>query len=598
MPTFITKSGSKVIILTATARYAVKTTSFFWNADTNVIRIFGKNLPDQVLLYADLRINGIQPTSQADANAKLNALFPDVAGAINIPATTASTQQKMVGVHVVVSLSRFAGTELAQATLLKSLGINLIWLHNDDYDPAAAYFKDGVDAWLTACETLGGIWCTVGVTCYADTGANTATIKTANMIKDTFNRAGMYRVNGRPVYTFYGYVADVATGSLTFNQFDLNDNLLSSKGIYKEDWILVAHTNWPYSYDNGVNWRYEPNTPSGLELTGNRGIKRFSTRGFYSIVNGVAPEYNITHMQHLLSVWPWVEGLATFAGDLTQQQILDDNREKSKVAKRKGLAGGHFASIGFFYASYSFYDYGFAGLIQKLDAILSQPVDERPAGLHLTTYNDDVEYSRMIGMPGFTAGIRYLPTPGTYIGNTIPTPLLDRSGAYDFIRPSIDAYKNNLAAPVFTEMAMFCNYMLHPKGVGFTSTIPAAAVTAGYNQTQWDTMIYKVGNHTIDDGAGHGIKFMANVDNIGMGAHLLQPCYLRINGSISALKPAGYAYHSIAIGSFTGLPLFEIIASDGATVIGSAYGDQPINQTTSWPGGWGKLCKKMVNTIS
>lgn len=578
-------AGTKVAITSTTGSRSVTRSTLSAIAGATTIRFSGEGLPALVIPYSDLQVNGVQVVGQSDAKVKLQAYIPEI-----IIVTSVSTDvapKRFCGVHLVMSLFHldYSGSSVtAYVQMLKDCGINVIWAHCDDYDPANPYYKTNVLAVCAACASIGGIWCAPGLLAFADTGANTFTKKMKDLVTDTFYLDGMFKLEGRQVYMQYGWLPAAGGGGLTYNEIDMQNLHLSAEGIHKKQYMLIIHVLYSYTYDNRATWQGEVSFANGL--------KNWSRRGFYSVKDGIPPAYTITDIDHELTQWNTnagvgIDGTVNFSVDSPLNTNIADNLHKTKQVKAWKLPGGHWWAWAGFYASFSAWDYDFIGMEQSFDAMLALKIEERPIGLMAITGNDDVEYSRCTPLPGFLFGLKYIPSPGTFI-TTIPSPVLDRRGMIDYMKPRIDAFLNDKAAPVYYTNKIFCWYMLHPRGAAFISTIPSGMTDLGYTQSQWNTMLYKIGNGTVTL-----LKALAGVDDIRIGAHIIQPCYLKINSTLSTLftPPVGgmSATFRIPIGSFTGIPVFSIIAADGVTVIKTGSGLQAIS-TSCWPGGWGILC--------
>lgn len=580
-------SGSRVVFTTSTGSVSAKYAGLGATPNASTIRFTGENFL-LLVAYTDLQINGVQVYTKDDAKAKLVAYIPDIT--ILASETPVVLPKRYNGVHLVMSLFHqdYTGSSVtAFVQMLKDCGINVLWLHNDDYDPANAYYKTNTLAVIAACASIGGIWCAPGLLYFADTGANTCTKKMKDLITDTIYLPGMLKIDGIPVYMNFGWMPFVSGGGATYDEKTMQALLLSAEGIHKIQYMNIIQVNYSYSWDNRVTWQGESTS---------NGMKKWSIRGFFSVKSGVSPDFAVTDMDHEITEHNTnsnlgIDGFVNFSVDTPLSVNRADNLHKARIVKARKLRGGHWAGWAGFYASFSIYNYGFAGMENSWDDMLALSLDDRPLGMMAITGNDDIEYSRCTPMPGFSFGLKYVPSAGTYIGNTLPTPVLNRRGMIDYLKPRIDAFLYDRATPVYYTNRIFCWYMLHPRGAAFIATIPSGMTDLGFIQSQWNSMIYAVGNGTVTL-----IKGLAGVDDICMGAHIIQPCYLKINSTLSTLftPPVGgmSVHFQIAIGSFTGVPVFSIIDTDGTTVIKTGSGQQAIS-TSCWPGGWGILCEEV-----
>jgi len=487
--------------------------------------------------------------------------------------------KKFYGPHAVMSLLHQQGSIMGTMQLWKAAGYNVIWAHCDNYnDPAEIYYNSNLDSIISAAEYVGGIWIIPGFMNY-DHGDATAKVK--SMIVNTSKRPGVLHINGKPVYAGYNYSA-ASTGydGTGFNQVSLDSVLLSSAGIHKKDYILLGNCECPYSEDNRATW--------AGEKTNRNGIKTWKIARWNSLTPGKPPYYYVTDLNHVIDNWPWLNGLITFGVDRPVKNLVGYNSHTCEVANRRNLEGGAWVGYSGFYASAGYYDYGYAGIDSILSALINMPPGMRPTGIVGATANDFVEGSYEAAMQNNENGLAFVPNrAGAFIGAAMRTPLVDHSGFVAFARPWIQAFLNNSPKVVFSSNEIFCYYQLHPLNAPFISTIPAAMVARGFNQAQWDKTIYKNGSAQVT-----GIKAIPYADDIRMAAHLTRPAYLKINHSLSALKPAGAAHFRIPLAGFTGTPVFSIIEPDGVTVRKSGKGPQPITHS-AWPGGWFPLAQKL-----
>lgn len=503
--------------------------------------------------------------------------------------------KKYVGAHFVLSLTNLNSNGTTVQAILqgfKDTGHNVLWCHPDEYDPSQSLYKTSLLAFITAAETINAadpanpIYIIPGLMLWADTSTNYSYKKQGEVINDCYLRAGVLTINKVPVFMHYYYFGVVASGGgTTFDQTAMNNYLLNTYGIKKTDWMLIMSGGFPFSDDNRSTWATEF-SQAGITANNYSGVNKYV---------GLIPGFRITDRDRNLTNWPWVEGLVNFGTNLPAADIIAWNAYDLGIANRRHLPGGMWLGIAGFYASYGFFDYGWSHLINVANQALVLPIENRPTGIMAITANDDIEFSRMSYLPGFTNGIRYLGPAGTYVNNgtnSIPTPVLDRSGMTAAILPQLTAFKNNLPSAVYTDLRIFMWSMLHPYNAAFISTIPAGAVSAGYSQANWDTSLYKIGDHTIT-----GIKTIANVDDIKMAAHLPGPIgtqyYLKINSTLSSIititsANGQIATFSIPMSGFTGFPVFSIIAANGTTVLKTGTSPQAIS-ASCWPGGWGIL---------
>lgn len=505
-------------------------------------------------------------------------VYPIVATQATTPvaaATAAANPTRFHFAHVAVSLFHQQGSILASMRKMKEQGINAVWLHNDQWnDVLNTYYNISTDSAVLAAAYLGGIFVIPGFMT-----ASTSTANVKDMITDYFNRAGILRINGKPVFCGYDYNAYNASPS--FNQVSMDSMLTRDEGIQKSDYILICNSTPPFSEDY---WA----TKYG-EATNLNGVKSWAHAKFWDIKSGVAPEYHATNLSYQITDWPWTDGLMVFAGDLEPWRLIRYNQHVCDVANSKKLEGGAWVGYGLFYASISFYDYHLDSLAAIGAAIINMPLNRRPRGLG-GIWNDNSELNYDMLSQNDTAGIFYVPTTrGAFYGDASAAraPLMDHSGINAFFSPYMNAFLNDQQTITIPTDRIICKYQLHPKNASFISTIPAAATARGYNQTQWDGTMYKNGSAQIT-----GIKTIPGVDDIEMGAHLTRPAYLKINGTLSSLMPAGVATFRIALSSFTGYPTFQIIEPDGVTIRKSATGPQAIS-TSCYPGGWNPLIREL-----
>ncbi|HTL10541.1 MAG TPA: hypothetical protein VL307_19835 [Chitinophagaceae bacterium] len=480
------------------------------------------------------------------------------------------------GTHMVLSLLHQQGSILRSVQQAKAAGYNVIWAHADAWDdPYDQYYNPNMDSVISACEKLGGIWTIPGFMNYDADG----TAKVKSMIVTCFKRKGVLHINGKPVFAGYGYQAHSNGKTGFFNQVSLDSSLLAGNNIHATDYLLLANTPSPYSQDNRKTWEGE--------TTYLNNVKRFKVARWNDLRPGIPPLYYVTDFNHLLDVWPWVDGLMVFGVDQSVKTLIGYNEHISRVAKERKLEAGAWAGYCGFYASASVNDYGYTGLDSVLSAIIRLPLALRPTGL-VDIANDNGELNYSIRSQNDTAGLFYVPTTrGALAGPAMRTPLTDHSGFVDFSRPWIDAFLHNRPTVSFTRDEIFCLYQLHAYNAPLMPVIPPAMLARGFTQAQWDKMIYKNGSAQVRD-----IQQVPGIDRITMAAHLTKPAYLAINGIRSTLKPAGAAHFSIPLNGFTGIPVFAIIEPNGKTVRKTGNGPQPIVKTV-WPGGWNPLARKL-----
>ena len=342
-------------------------------------------------------------------------------------------------------------------------------------------------------------------------------------------------------------------------------------------------SRYPFSYDGGNTWVGEHLSPYGyLDWSGN------SSAG-----------QNID-IAHLYQTRP-LDGLINFAVDQgDKQNTIRTNRliTQTSIQQGKFSMGG----VSAFYASVSFSDFGFRGAAEVWDSLLALPLTGRPTAMSDITANDYAELSYMSPMvvPP-TNGLSFIPplSSGFTLGNMIRYPLTDHGGIQKFLRPWVDAFLNNQPVPVFTQDRMFAWYWLHPKDQAPSTAVPALfSPYPNLNQQWWNNTVYATGS--IDVGNTNQINGMktyigAGMEKIRMAAHLTAPARLKINDSISDLKPAGAAFYEIEMGSFRGTPTFSIIR--GGVEVNSGTGPQPITNNV-FPGGWNFLATEVTGAQS
>jgi hypothetical protein len=292
-----------------------------------------------------------------------------------------------------------------------------------------------------------------------------------------------------------------------------------------------------------------------------------------------------------------------FAGDLTQTAIQQTNLNLAELAQSRRLPLGYWAGTNGFYASFAFYNYGLAGIAAMMQDMVRLPISLRPMGIVATTANDvnELSYSQpgynvfnhQFFMPPLTASYR--------LGASIRSPLLPHEGWDAFVKPFVDAVMNDQDSAYFGTNEIFSMYMLHPKNAAFNTTIPTSLTDLGFTQAYWEGTGTYAGLGTQPAHSGNavvtGIKAIPNVDDIEMGAWIApnQTVYLKINSTTSGAFVSGkygrYATFSIPLSSFTGTPVFSILAIDASTIIKTANGGLPIT-TDARLGQWNKICEK------
>lgn len=470
------------------------------------------------------------------------------------------TTQKYYTAHVMVNLLSFTPDMVAWVRSMKGAGYNLIWAHLDDYQGS---YVSTLRSLMDAAATVGGIQVMAGPSWWVEPAL------VVNAYKDTWNHPALLKIGGKRVYAGWDYQP--------YKNQPAVDSLLVQAGFARDQYALWVHSRYPYSYDSGKTW-----------------VGEFMTDSGYLHWHGRSSADLEMNVDHLYDTRP-VDGLINFAVD---QGPIDSLITTNKVITAASLRRGKLSmgGISAFYASVSFMDLGFQGAAQMWDAVLAAPPQLRPNGMSDTTANDYAELSYMSPMvvPP-TNGLSFIPplSAGYNLGNNIRYPLTDHSGIQAFLRPWVDAYLQNKAAPSFAQDRMFSWYWLHPQDAAPTPTIPA--MFSGYphlNQTWWNSQVYATGSIAI--GGGYqvdGLKIHnRNMGKIRMAAHLSAPAQLKINGTLSEPKRAGPAYFEIEMGSFRGTPSFALVR-DGVTVT-TADGLQPITDSV-FPGGWNFLATEV-----
>lgn len=464
--------------------------------------------------------------------------------------------------HVMVNLLGVTNDMNNWVREMKESGYNLIWAHLDDY---SGYYITTLKSLMDAATRVGGIYVMPGTSSWVEPK------KVFQMFVDTWDHPGLFKIENKRVYSGWDYQPD--------NQ-RLIDNLLLTKQISKTQYYLWVHSRYPYSYNNGKTWVGEYQSNDGLIY-------------WSGSTSATKPE----EIEHLYQTRPWLDGLINFAVD---QGGKDKTIRTNKVIIETSLKNGKFsmAGISSVYASVSFTDFGFKGSANIWDSILALPIDKRPTAVSDITANDyaELSYISPIVNPPVN-GLSYVPSlnSGYTLGNNIRYPLTDHSGIQKFLRPWVDAFKNNQNKPIFSEDRIFVSYYLHPPNQKPSRTLPS--VFKGYSnldQKWWNTTVFatgfiKVGNTNQVE----GIKkyFEDGLNKIRMAAHLVAPAQLKINNSLSELKPAGTAYYEIEVGTFRGTPSFSIIRN--GVEIKKGNGLQPITNNV-FPGGWNFLATEIL----
>lgn len=489
--------------------------------------------------------------------------------------------------HTVASLLKHVGDIKKFVQLQKDKKCNLLWIHLDNYGPEESYYKEVLFAAIQAAKEIGNIEIAVGLSRFFDSSTETSTMKNANAIWDTWEMEGVFRIEGKQAYMFYDYFADWASvnpidnSKITFNQIELNKILKEKYGIFKKDWLLLANTFYPMSFDNQKTWFNEK--------TGANGIHTWDRSGFIDVKGP-----HITNLDKVLAEWLDVDGTVPFSAGMPMDMILRDNKYRASFGRKRNMVGGGWAGYGAFYASEpGFYSFGYPGVTKMVNEILNMRVEDRAMGIIGISTNDAAEYTQIGAMQDFVEGLRFLPLdPHAYkIGFNIPNPISDRSGVLDYLSPLADQFLNNQAAPTFSSNELFGWYMMHPKDVPFMPIVPAGALAAGFTTEEWPKTIYYKETPRIA-----GIKSIPNVDDIAVGAWLLQESYLMINDKLSpsTFQP-GMACFQIPLGSFRGYPTYSIIAKDKVTVIKTGKGQQKITDLM-FPGGHQILAQKIITS--
>jgi hypothetical protein len=492
--------------------------------------------------------------------------------------------------HCMLAFTGFTSNLKGWVQEMKDAGYNNIWAYSDYFD--YAYQLRCLEL-MDACHEVGGITVTVGAH-----GAN-AGYNDINMMLVTKDHPAMYRINGKPVYTYYGW-----------NYYNYNNtlNLLAANGLQRSDYILLVNGLYAYQIEWGIT-----NPDNGHNLlqdfrdgvvTDNPHIIVYGEPGaqysqpYYYYDDGLvilnytgSPHKNDKGVPFMLDEMG-IDGLVNFAVDKSTTNIINENNwVNTKVNAREGKY--YMAGVNAFYASVSFQDRGFDGAASVWQNILMMPAADRPLLLNDTTTNDFVELSYQSPMPTpVVNGLSYLPelSRGFTVGDNTRFVLTDHTGVQKFLRPYVNAYLSDADAITITQDKIFAWYWLHPVDAPVIPTIPPEVVALGnqFTQAYWASTVYgTVNRHNV-----YGIKsfLFGGINKIRMAAHLTSPAYLKIgiNGQVytSPLREVGLAYWEIP--QELGTPSFSIVSDDGSTVRKSGVGPQPITNSC-YPGGWNPL---------
>lgn len=471
------------------------------------------------------------------------------------------TSSKYYTAHVMVNLLSFTNNMDEWLNQMKASGYNLIWAHLDDYTGS---YVTTLKNLLDAAQRVGGIPVMTGASWWVSPSL------VSQMFHDTWDHPAIFRIGGKRVYTSWDYQPD--------NQRTV-DSLLSIQNISKSQYYLWVHSRYPYSWDGGKTWVGE----------------YLSSDGYVKWETGVAGI--VEDIDHLYNTRPQLDGLINFAVDLGgKQKVINTNRLITKSSLQRGKFS--MAGVSALYASVSFSDFGFKGAAEIWDSVLASPAGCRPTAMSDITANDYAELSYISPMviPPVN-GLCYVPplNAGFHLGENIRYPLTDHSGVQKFLRPWVDAFLNNQVSPSFSEDRMFAWYWLHPKDQQPNPVLPD--LFNGYpqsNQEWWNSTVYATGNISVGGtNQVYGMKTYIpdGMNKIRMAAHLTAPAQLKINDSLSEVKPAGAAYFEIPMESFRGVPTFGIVR-DGVE-IKKGPGVQPITDN-AFPGGWNFLSTEIL----
>jgi hypothetical protein len=504
----------------------------------------------------------VNSTIQIRAIAEKNGKISNPANAWVAIVPEGFNTNKYYTAHVMVNLLSFTNNMEEWLNNMKAAGYNLIWAHLDDY---AGNYKTTLQNLMEAANRVGGIQIMPGVSWWVDPQNIT------QMFQDTWDMPALFKIGGKRIYTGWDYQPG--------NQ-NIVDSLLNLHNITKDKYYLWVHSRYPYSYDGGNTWVGEYLSSSG-----------------YNNWSSSSTALQLEGVGHLYKTRPQVDGLINFAVDQgSNKNIINTN----KFITESSIERGKFSMVGVsaFYASVSFADYGFNGAAEIWDSVLSSPVGSRATAMSDITANDYAELSYI--SPTVTPsvnGLSFIPplNSGYTLGNNIRYPVIDHSGIQKFLRPWVEAFKNNMQSPSFTEDRMFAWYWLHPRDQQPSSVIPS--IFSGYphlNQEWWNNTVYATGS--INVGGTNQVYGMqgflsGGMDKIRMAAHLTAPAQLKINNTLSDVMPAGAAYFEIDMGSFRGTPTFSIVRN--GVEIKKGEGLQPITNN-AFPGGWNFLATEIL----
>jgi hypothetical protein len=479
--------------------------------------------------------------------------------------------------HTMISFTDFS-TDLVQSVQdIKDAGSNRIWAYCDYYE--GDYIEWMADL-MDAAQTVG-----IKVTPGAH-GANKGQ-KDIDLILATKDHPAIFKISGKPVYTYYQFRKDLYEETL---------DLLTANNLQRSDYKLLVNALYAYEIEYPLA---NPNTGNNLLEDFRDGLGSpydieydDYTQRYYYYNDSVVIEYYSASphkvdngIDFMLDNYG-IDGLVNFGVDKILSATINENNWVSAACKAKGklFIGGY----NMFYASVSFQDHGFEGTASIWQSVIDMPVSDRPSGMSETTANDHVELSYMSPlMNPVVDGLAYIPdiSEGFTLGTNTRFVLTDHSGINKFLRPFINAYKTNSETVSFGEEKIFVWYWLHPLDAPFIPTIPAevSALGAQFTQGYWDTTVYAAANHNVP-----GIKFQLadSINKIRMAAHLTSPGYLKINNTLSTLKSAGPAYFEIA--QALGTVTCSIIAADGVTVRKTGVGPQPITNSI-YPGAFNPM---------
>ncbi len=488
---------------------------------------------------------------------------------------------KELSTHAMLAFTGFSDNLEAWVQKQKDAGYTNIWAYADYY---LYEYPERMIELLDACEAVGGITVSPG-----SHGANSFENRDAELIEQTINHPAIYKINGKPVYTYYQW----SRGYWLQNTLPA----LTAAGINRSDFLLIVNNQYTINanYEGTIAAQFAAGTITSPYYRANTNQTFYYFEGNVYLENVSTTPSDLSGVEYMYKRYE-IDGLVNFAVDKSKGQIITENQYISQGADSLNKI----AQAGFsgFYASVSFQDHGFDGIADQLNGILGLPVDERPKMLSTTTADDYVElsYTSSLLTPAVN-GLAYMPeiASGFTLGSNTRFVLTDHTGIEKFARPWMDAYLNNQAIPTFSTNKIFAWYWLHPVDAPIIPTVPAnvTALGAQFTQEYWATTVYGLENaHNV-----YGIKtnLATQVGKIRMAAHLTAPSYLRIviNGTTytSPLRSAGAAYWECP--QALGTPVFSIIASNGTTVLLTATGSQAITNSC-YPGGWNFLAEEPV----